>query len=130
MTRRTGVYLALPRSSFCYSPFGYADDTTLRAESQEELKSLLMKMKEEHEKAGLKLNIQKQRSWQLIPSLHGKQKGKKQEQWQILFSWAPKSLCTARRSNQSILKEFNPDSSLKTNVEAEAPLLWPPDMMS
>ena len=50
----------------------YADDTTLKAESQEELKSLLMKMKEESEKAGFKLNIQKQRSWHLVLSLHGK----------------------------------------------------------
>ena len=50
----------------------YADDTTLMAESQEELKSLLMKVKEESEKAGLKLNIQKLRSWHPVPSLHGK----------------------------------------------------------
>ena len=50
----------------------YADDTTLMAESKEELKSLLMKMKEESEKAGLKLNTQKLRSWHLGPSLHGK----------------------------------------------------------
>ena len=50
----------------------YANDTTLMAESKEELKSLLMKMKEESEKAGLKLNIQKPRSWHLGPSLHGK----------------------------------------------------------
>ena len=49
----------------------YADDTTLMAESEEELKSLLMKVKE-NEKAGLKLNIQKQRSWYLVPSFHGK----------------------------------------------------------
>ena len=41
------------------------------AESEEELKSLLMKVKEEREKAGLKLNIQKLRSWHLVPSLHG-----------------------------------------------------------
>ena len=47
----------------------YADDTTLMAESEEELKSLLMKVKEESEKAGLKLNIQKTK---IIPSLHGK----------------------------------------------------------
>ena len=54
--------------------FRYADDTTLMAESEEELKSLLMKMKEESEKAGLKLNIQKtkQRSWHLVPLLHDK----------------------------------------------------------
>ena len=50
----------------------YADDTTLMAESEEELKSLLRKVKEESEKAGLKLNIQKQRSWHPVPTLHGK----------------------------------------------------------
>ena len=50
----------------------YADDTTLMAESQEGLKSLLMQMKEESEKVDLKLNIQKQRSWHLVPSLHDK----------------------------------------------------------
>ena len=50
----------------------YADDTTLMAESEEELKSLFTKVKEESEKVGLKLNIQKTRSWQLVPSLHGK----------------------------------------------------------
>ena len=49
----------------------YADDTTLMAESEEELKILLMKMKEESEKAGLKLNIQKTKSWHPVPSLHG-----------------------------------------------------------
>ena len=50
----------------------YADDTTLIAESKEDLKSLLMKVKEESEKTGLKLNIQKPRSWHLVPSFHGK----------------------------------------------------------
>ena len=50
----------------------YADDTTLMAESEEELKSLLMRLKEKSEKAGLKPNIQKLRSWHLVPSLHGK----------------------------------------------------------
>ena len=50
----------------------YADDTTLMAESEEELKSLLMKVKEESEKVGLKLTFRKQRSWHLVPSLHGK----------------------------------------------------------
>ena len=47
-------------------------DTTLLAESEEELKSLLMKVEEKSEKAGLILNIQKLRSWHMIPSLHGK----------------------------------------------------------
>ena len=50
----------------------YADDTTLMAESEEEVKSFLMKLKEESDKAGLKLNIQKRRSWHPVPSLHGK----------------------------------------------------------
>ena len=50
----------------------YADDTTLMAESEEELKCLLMKVEMESEKAGLKLNIQKLRSWHPVPSLHGK----------------------------------------------------------
>ena len=54
----------------------YADDTTLMAESEEELKSLLIKVKEESEKVGLKLNFRKLRSWHLVPSLHGKQMGK------------------------------------------------------
>ena len=48
----------------------YADDTTLMAESEEELKSLLMKVKEESEKTGSA--FKKQRSWHLVPSLHGK----------------------------------------------------------
>ena len=50
----------------------YADDSTLMAESKEELNSLLMKMKEESENVGLKLNIRKLRSWHLVLSLHGK----------------------------------------------------------
>ena len=49
----------------------YADDSTLMAES-EELKSLLMNVKEESEKFGVKLNIQKTKSWLRVPSLHGK----------------------------------------------------------
>ena len=50
----------------------YADNTTLMAESEEELKSLLMKVKEESKKVGLKLNIQKTKIRHLVPSLHGK----------------------------------------------------------
>ena len=50
----------------------YADDTTLMAESEEKLRTPLMKVKEESEKAGLKLNIKKLRSWHPFPSLHGK----------------------------------------------------------
>ena len=69
----------------------YADDTTLMAESEEELKSLLMKVKVESEKVGLKLNIQKMKimvsgpitSWEI---------GTQWKQCQPLFFWAPKSL--------------------------------------
>ena len=50
----------------------YAGDTTPMAESKEELNSLFLKVKEESEKAGLKLNTQKLRSWHPVPSLHGK----------------------------------------------------------
>ena len=50
----------------------YADDTTLMAESEEKLKSFLIKVKVESEKVGLKLNIQKKRSWHPVLSLHGK----------------------------------------------------------
>ena len=52
--------------------FRYADDTTLMAESEEELKSLLMKVKEESEKVGLNLTFRKLRLWHPVPSLHGK----------------------------------------------------------
>ena len=72
------------------------DDTTLMAESKEELKSLLMKVKEKSEKAGLRLNIQKTNfmasgsiiSWHICISIEGE----KVEMWQILSSWAPESL--------------------------------------
>ena len=50
----------------------YADDTTVMAESEKELKSLLMKVKEESEKVSLRLNVQKTKTWHLVPSLHGK----------------------------------------------------------
>ena len=71
----------------------YADDTTLMAESEEELKSLLMKLKEESEKVGLKFNIQKTKIMASSPitsrQIDG---GKEWKQWQTLFFWAPKSL--------------------------------------
>ena len=60
----------------------YSDDTTLMAESEEELESLLIKVKEESEKVGLKLNIQKTKT---MASSHGKQMGKQGKQCQTLF---------------------------------------------
>ena len=62
------------------------------AESEEEVKSLLMKMKEESEKAGLKLNIQKLRSWHPVLSLDGKQMGNNGNSERLYFEGAPKSL--------------------------------------
>ena len=69
----------------------YADDTTLMAESEEQ-KSLLMKMKEEREKADLKLNIQKMNIMVSSPIPSWQMDGKQWKQWQTLFSWPPKSL--------------------------------------
>ena len=54
----------------------YTDNSTLMAKREEELKSLLMRVKEDSEKAALKLNIHKIRSWHQVPSLHGRQTGK------------------------------------------------------
>ena len=68
----------------------YADDTTIMAESEEELKSLLMK--EEREKAGLKLNIQKTKIMASDPITSWQIDGKQWKQWQTFFSWAPNSL--------------------------------------
>ena len=69
----------------------YADDTTLMTES-EELKNLLMKVKEESEKVGLKLNIQKTKIMALGPIMSWQQMGKQWKQWLTLFFWALKSL--------------------------------------
>ena len=69
----------------------YTDDTTLMAESEEELKNLLVKVKEESEKAGLKLNIQKMKNMASGPITLWKT-GKQWKQWQTLFSPALKSL--------------------------------------
>ena len=70
----------------------YADDTTLMAEREEELKSFLMKVKEESEKAGLKLNMQKRKIMASCPITSWQIDEKEMKQWQMLFSWVPKSL--------------------------------------
>ena len=72
----------------------YVDDTTLMAEGEEELKSPLMKVKEESEKAGLKLNIWKTKIMASSLITSWQTDGGKWKQWQILFSWDPKSLWT------------------------------------
>ena len=63
----------------------YTDDTNLMAKSEEQLKSLLMRVKEESEKAGLKLNIWKWRWWHPVPWLHGKQMEKKETVTDFIF---------------------------------------------
>ena len=70
----------------------YADDTTLMAESEEELKSLLMKVKEESEKVGLKLNIQKTKIMATGPITSWQKMGNQWKQWETLFWGTPKSL--------------------------------------
>ena len=70
----------------------YAGDTTLMAKSKEELKSLLMKVKEESEKVGLKLNIQKTKIIASGPITSWQIDGEQWKQCQTLFFWAPKSL--------------------------------------
>ena len=85
----------------------YADDTTLMVESKEEQKNLLMKVKEKSEKAGLKLSIQKPQIMTFSAITSGKQKGERWKQWQIFFSWAPKSLqmVTAAIKDMNSLEE-------------------------
>ena len=70
----------------------YADDTTLMAESAEELKGLLVKVKEESERTGLKLNIQTTKIMASGPISSWQIDGKQWTQWLTLFSWTPKSL--------------------------------------
>ena len=70
----------------------FADANTLMRESEEELKSLLMKVKEENEKPGLKLNIQKMKIMAPGPITSWQIDGEKREQYQVSLSWAPKSM--------------------------------------
>ena len=97
----------------------YADDTTLVAESEEELKSLLMKVKEESEKVGLKLNIQKTKITASGPITS----------WQIEGGKVETVDCKE-------IKKVNPKGNQpsifigRTDAEAETPVCWPPDMKS
>ena len=85
----------------------YADDTTLMTESEEELTSFLMTVKEESEKAGLKLNFQKAKITASSPITSWQIDGEKWKQWQILFSWTPKSIwmVTAAMKLKDVAKE-------------------------
>ena len=93
--RNVGLYEAWARIKIAgrnINNLRYADDTTLMAESEEELKRLLMKVKEESEKVGLKLNIQKTKIMASSPITSWQIDGGKWKHWKTFFSWAPKSL--------------------------------------
>ena len=92
----------------------YADDTTLMAESEEELKSLLMKVKEESEKVGLKLAFSNLRSWHLVPSLHGKQRGK---QCQTVF-WGDSKITADGDCSHEIKRRLLLGRKVMTNLDS------------
>ena len=85
------VGIKIPRKNI--NNLRYAGDSTLMAESKEELNSFLMRVKQESEKVGLKLNIQKTKITASSPITSWKTDGEKWKQLQILSSWAPQSLC-------------------------------------
>ena len=78
----------------------HADNTTLMAESEEELQSLLMRVKERSEKAGLILSIQKSKIMAYGPIISWQIDGEKWKQWKSLYSWAPKSMWTCDCSHE------------------------------
>ena len=93
----------------------YADDLTLMAESEKELKSLLRKVKEESEKFGLKLNIQKTKIVASGPITSWHIEGKQWKQWLTLFFWAPKSLQMVIAAMK--LKNIAPWKKAMTNLD-------------
>ena len=95
----------------------YADDTTLMAESKEELKSLLMKVKEESEKIGLKLNIQKMKIMASGPITSWEIDGKQWKQCQTLFFWAPKSLQMVTAA-MKLKDAYSLEAKLTTNLDS------------
>ena len=105
----------------------YADDTTLIAESEEELKRLLMKMKEQSEKAGLKLNIKKTKTIASSPITSWQIEGEKNGRSDRLFE----STIDGKE-----MKPVNPKGNQPwiytgtTDAEAETPILWSPDVRS
>ena len=115
----------------------YANDTTLMAESEGELKSLLIKVKEESEKVGVKLNIQKTKIMASGPITSWQIDGKQWKQCQTLFFWAPESLQMISHENKrrlllgrkvmtnldSIFK--NRDITLSTKVHLVKAMVFP-----
>ena len=86
------------------------------AESEDELKSFLMKVKEESRKVGLKFNIKKQRSWYLVPSLHGKEMGKQWKQWLTLVLGGPKITADGDCS-QEVKRRLHLGRKVMTNLD-------------
>ena len=107
----------------------YADDTTLTAESEEELKSLLMKVKEESEKAGLKLNIQKNKDHGIQSHHFMANRGGNSGKNDRLFSWAPKSLqmvtAAMKLKDAYSLEEIPGGNSRQTSTSASLTSLKP-----
>ena len=95
----------------------YADDTTLTAESEEELKSLLMKVKKESEKVGLKLNIQKTKIMASGPITSWEIDGKQWKQCQTLFFWAPKITADGDCSHE-IKRRLLLEREVMTNLDS------------
>ena len=93
----------------------YADGTTLMAESEKELQSLLMRVKEESGKVGLKFNIQKTKIMASSPITS--QMGKQWKQWQTLFSWAPKSTADGNCSHE-IKRHLLLGRKVRTNLNS------------
>ena len=97
----------------------YADNTTLMVESEEELKSLLMKVKEESKNAGLKLSNQKMKILAYSPMTSWQIDEKQWKQWQTSFSWAPKSLqmvTAAVKFKKKKIQETKNTCSLEENL--------------
>ena len=107
----------------------YADDTTLIAESEDKLKSLLMKVKEESEKVGLKLNFQKTKIMAFGPITSWQING---ETLEIMrnFIFLGSKISADGNWNHKIKRHLLLGRKAMTNLEAETPIIWPPDVKS
>ena len=112
----------------------YADDTTLMAESEEELKSLLLKVKEESEKVGLKLNIQKMKIMAFGPITSWQIDGETMETVTDFIFLGPRITadgdCSHEVKRCLLLGRKFRFIYLRNDAEAETPVLWPPHVKS
>ena len=110
----------------------YANDTTLKAEREEKLKSLLMKVKEEGETSGLNSTFRKWRSWHLVHSLHGKQTEKQWKQWKTILGGSKITAdddCS-REIKRCLLVWRKSMTSLAAFLKAETLLCWKSSVQS